>query len=153
MFTPSFTPRVNTLYFLEEWSGKQKISPQRITSPQAQGTKFTPGGQLRPWGLKFAPRNEVKHWPQYGRTLRKMRNSAHQMLQELVERVVLVGQDEDRGGALGQQQRLHQLHPDESFSGAFPQKYNIIEQKRYKITRGPFITSSLAPSGELVSQG
>jgi hypothetical protein len=30
-----------------------------ITSPI--GEKFTPGGQLRPWGSKFAPRDEVKN--------------------------------------------------------------------------------------------
>jgi hypothetical protein len=41
MFTPLFTPRVNTLYCFEEWRGKQRISPP--------GDKFTPGGQLRPW--------------------------------------------------------------------------------------------------------
>jgi hypothetical protein len=45
MFTPLFTPRgehsLGTTY-LEEWRGEQIISPQ--------GTKFTPGGQLRPLG-------------------------------------------------------------------------------------------------------
>jgi hypothetical protein len=42
MFTPSFTPRVNTLYCLEEWRGEQRISPP--------GDNFTPGGLIRRWG-------------------------------------------------------------------------------------------------------
>jgi hypothetical protein len=43
-------PGVNTLNCLEEWRGKQRISPpgDNITPPQ--GTKFTPVGQLCPWG-------------------------------------------------------------------------------------------------------
>jgi hypothetical protein len=47
---------VNILYCLEEWRGEQRISPP--------GDNFTPGGQLRPWGSKFAPRGEVKNGPQ-----------------------------------------------------------------------------------------
>jgi hypothetical protein len=40
---------VNTLYCLEEWRGEQRISaPGENFTPRWQ--KFTPGGQLRPWG-------------------------------------------------------------------------------------------------------
>jgi hypothetical protein len=48
MFTPSFTPR-GEHYCVEEWRGKQRISPQ--------GDNFT-------LGSKFAPRGEVKNEPQ-----------------------------------------------------------------------------------------
>jgi hypothetical protein len=54
-------PGVNTLYCLEEWRSKQRISPLGIFSPpkgqiHPLGTtsplvdNFAPGGQLRPWG-------------------------------------------------------------------------------------------------------
>jgi hypothetical protein len=45
MFTPSFTPGVNTLYSLEEWSGEQRISPP--------GDKIPPWGQSLPLGAKL----------------------------------------------------------------------------------------------------
>jgi hypothetical protein len=49
---------VNTLYCLEEWRGKQRISPPGDNfTPRGQnsplGDKFTPGGQIRPWGQSF----------------------------------------------------------------------------------------------------
>jgi hypothetical protein len=53
---------VNTLYCLEEWRGKQRISPP--------GDNFTPREHFHPWGtksplgVKFAPRGEVKKGPQ-----------------------------------------------------------------------------------------
>jgi hypothetical protein len=51
---------VNTLYCLEEWRGKKRMSPP--------GDNFTPRGQITPlgdnWGSKFAPRGEVKNGPQ-----------------------------------------------------------------------------------------
>jgi hypothetical protein len=53
---------VNTLYCLEEWRGKQRISPP--------GDNFTPRGQTHPWGttsplgVKFTPGGEVKSGPQ-----------------------------------------------------------------------------------------
>ena len=47
--------------------------------------------------------------------------AAHQVLQELVEGVVLVGQDEDGGVAAALQERIDQLHPDEGLSGALEQ--------------------------------
>jgi hypothetical protein len=37
----------------------REFHPQEITSPL--GDKFTPGGQLRPWGSKCAPRGEFKN--------------------------------------------------------------------------------------------
>jgi hypothetical protein len=88
MFTPSFTPGVNTFYCLEEWRGKQ--NPQGITSPQGdkihpkgprrsrgprapqnspqgdkihpKGTKFTPRGQNSLLGDKFAPWGQLRSW-------------------------------------------------------------------------------------------
>jgi hypothetical protein len=51
MFTPSFTPRgEHSLVFrrMEGWT--ENFTPK--------GTKFTPGGQLRPWWLKFARRGK-----------------------------------------------------------------------------------------------
>jgi hypothetical protein len=42
-------PVVNTLYCLEEWRGKQRISPPR--------------DKVHPWGVNFAPRGEIKNWP------------------------------------------------------------------------------------------
>jgi hypothetical protein len=42
-FAPLYSPPgVNTIFCLEEWRGKQRISPP--------GDNFTPGGQLRPGG-------------------------------------------------------------------------------------------------------
>jgi hypothetical protein len=49
-------PGVNTLYCLEEWRGKHRISPP--------WDNFTPRGQNSPLGDKFAPRGEVKNGPQ-----------------------------------------------------------------------------------------
>jgi hypothetical protein len=55
---------VNTLHCLEEWRGKQRISPP--------GDNFTPTGQNSPLGTnspqgsKFAPRGEVKNEPPNG---------------------------------------------------------------------------------------
>jgi hypothetical protein len=40
---------VNNFYCLEEWRGEQRISPPADNFTPIQGTKFTPGGQLRPW--------------------------------------------------------------------------------------------------------
>jgi hypothetical protein len=51
MFSPLFTPGVNTLYVLEEWRGKQWISPP--------GGNFTPRGQNSPLGDNFAPGGQV----------------------------------------------------------------------------------------------
>jgi hypothetical protein len=50
MFTPSLRspPGVNTLYVLKNGGVNRQFHPQGITSPQ--GTKFTPGWQLHPWG-------------------------------------------------------------------------------------------------------
>jgi hypothetical protein len=49
MFTPSFTPRgEHSLLF---WRMEGRIE------------NFTPGGQLSPYGSKFAPRGEVKNGP------------------------------------------------------------------------------------------
>jgi hypothetical protein len=50
MFTPSFTLRVGE-HSLEEMEER--------TENFTQETKFTPGGQLRSWGFKFALRGEV----------------------------------------------------------------------------------------------
>jgi hypothetical protein len=64
---------MNTLYYLEEWRGEQRIRPpwKKFTpvrqlcprgksSPQGDNfapgeKKFTPGGQLRPWGQSLPP--------------------------------------------------------------------------------------------------
>jgi hypothetical protein len=46
MFTPLFTPGVNTLYCLDEWRGEQRISPP--------GDNFTPPGDNSALGSKFA---------------------------------------------------------------------------------------------------
>jgi hypothetical protein len=52
---------VNTLYYLDEWRGKQRISPQ--------WTKFIPGDKIHPWGTtlslgsKFAFKGKVKNGP------------------------------------------------------------------------------------------
>jgi hypothetical protein len=56
MYTPSFTPGVNTLYCSEEWRGEQRISPP--------GDKIHPWGTTSPPGSKFAPRGEVENGPQ-----------------------------------------------------------------------------------------
>jgi hypothetical protein len=52
-FTPLFTPGVNTLYCLEEWRGKQRISPQEITSPL--GDKIHLRGTTSSLGVKVCP--------------------------------------------------------------------------------------------------
>jgi hypothetical protein len=49
-------PGVNTLDCLEEWRGKQRISPP--------GDKLYPWGITSPLGSKFAPRGKVKNGPQ-----------------------------------------------------------------------------------------
>jgi hypothetical protein len=54
---------VNNVYFLDEWRGKQKISPPGITSPPAPGDKIHPWGTTVPLGSKYAPRGEVKNGP------------------------------------------------------------------------------------------
>jgi hypothetical protein len=46
MFTPSFTPRGKHYLLFRRMEGQTEFHPQ--------GTKFTPGGQLRPWGLSLA---------------------------------------------------------------------------------------------------
>jgi hypothetical protein len=46
---------VNTLYYLEEWRDKKRIS-----SP---GDNFTPRGQNSPLGDNFTPRGKVKNGP------------------------------------------------------------------------------------------
>jgi hypothetical protein len=47
---------VNTLYCLEEWSGKQRFSPPE--------DKYHPWDTTSPLGSKFAPSGEVKNGPQ-----------------------------------------------------------------------------------------
>jgi hypothetical protein len=47
MFTLSFTQGVNTLYYSEEWRGKQRISPPGDNFTPIQGTKFTPGDNIQ----------------------------------------------------------------------------------------------------------
>jgi hypothetical protein len=60
--SPLFTTRGEHSLLFKNWRG------EGITS--SLGDKFTPGGQLRPWGTtsplgsKFAPRGEVKNGPQ-----------------------------------------------------------------------------------------
>jgi hypothetical protein len=61
MFTPSFTPRVNTLYCLEEWRAKREFHPQGIISYPAPGDKIHLWGTTSALGTKFAPRGEVKN--------------------------------------------------------------------------------------------
>jgi hypothetical protein len=51
------SPGVNTLNFLEEWRGEQRISPP--------GDKIHPWGTTSPLGAEFAPRDEVKNGPQH----------------------------------------------------------------------------------------
>jgi hypothetical protein len=52
---------VNILYCLEEWRGKQRISPPE--------DNFTPRDKIHPWGTtsplgaKFSPWGEVKNGP------------------------------------------------------------------------------------------
>jgi hypothetical protein len=56
MFTVSFAPRgEHSLLFRRMEGQKQTISHPR--------DNFTPVGQLRPWGSKFALRGEVKNGP------------------------------------------------------------------------------------------
>jgi hypothetical protein len=45
MFTPSFTPRCEHSLLFRRMEGRTEFPPE--------GTKFTPGGQLRPWGQSF----------------------------------------------------------------------------------------------------
>jgi hypothetical protein len=47
MFTPSFTPRGEHSLLFRRMEGQTESHPQR--------TKFTPGGQIRPWGQSLAP--------------------------------------------------------------------------------------------------
>jgi hypothetical protein len=72
---------VNTLYCLEKWRGEQRIGifdghlvylwvifmytfyRFGILYQEKSGDNFTPGGQLRPWGSKLAPRGEVENEP------------------------------------------------------------------------------------------
>jgi hypothetical protein len=55
MFTPLFTPRgEHSLLFRRMEGQTENFTP---------GDNFTPGGQLRSWGSKFAPRGEVKIGP------------------------------------------------------------------------------------------
>jgi hypothetical protein len=55
MFTPTYNPGVNIIYYLVEWRGILKISPL--------GTHFNPGANFHPWELKFVPRCEIKNRP------------------------------------------------------------------------------------------
>jgi hypothetical protein len=62
MFTPSFTPRGEHFLLFRRMEGRTEnlISPpQGIMSPQ--GTKFSPWGQLCPFGIKVSFRGEVKN--------------------------------------------------------------------------------------------
>jgi hypothetical protein len=60
---------MNTLYCLEEWRGKQRIS--------LPGDNFTPKAKIHPWeknsllGSKFAPRGEVTNGPLVFLTLKR----------------------------------------------------------------------------------
>jgi hypothetical protein len=78
-----FAPGVNTLYCLEEWRGKQIISPPMDNlTPRGQnsplGDNFTPGGQVHPRGeVKNGPQNfwnEHVNWnvDKYGLVMRKI---------------------------------------------------------------------------------
>jgi hypothetical protein len=62
MFTPSFTPRGKHSLLFKRMKGRtENINPRGKL--YSQGTKFTPGGQLRPWRSKFSPRGEDKNGP------------------------------------------------------------------------------------------
>jgi hypothetical protein len=59
---PFVHPQGCTLFIVEKNGGaNREFYPQGITSSLKD--KFTPGGQLRPRGSKFAPRGEVKNGP------------------------------------------------------------------------------------------
>jgi hypothetical protein len=60
---PPFVPPRGEHSFIVWKNGgaNREFHLQGITSPL--GDKFTPAGQLRPWGLKLAPRGEVKNGP------------------------------------------------------------------------------------------
>jgi hypothetical protein len=59
---PFVHPQGWTLFIVYKNGGaNREFHPQGITLPL--GDKLTPGGQLRPWGSKFAPRGEVKNGP------------------------------------------------------------------------------------------
>jgi hypothetical protein len=52
------------LYCLEKWRDKQRIPPPRDNFiPRGQNSLL--GDQLRPLGLKFAPRGEAKYGPRF----------------------------------------------------------------------------------------
>jgi hypothetical protein len=57
-------PGVNTLYCVEEWRGKHRISPSGDNFT-LRGQSSSLGAKVHPWGPKFAPRAKFKVGPKF----------------------------------------------------------------------------------------
>jgi hypothetical protein len=76
-FTTSFIPRGEHSECLEEWGENRESHPQGITS--SLGDKFTPWGQLRPWGRSLPLRVKLRMGLSPARPTLKKVNKKHRL--------------------------------------------------------------------------